>query len=210
MPQNTDNATVYLVDDDASIRDALPLLLSLRGLRVQTFAGGEEALASLQPEWRGCILSDLKMPGLSGLALLGELKSRGIRMPLIMLTAHGDVATTRAALRGGAFDFLEKPIDEEILIDVLTHAISEDARDYQARLEVDAQLARIGRLTTREKQVLALIGRGLQNREIAVELAISPRTVEVYKARMMEKLDCANIADVVRISMLLPSADAAA
>ncbi|MFM8495852.1 MAG: response regulator transcription factor, partial [Planctomycetia bacterium] len=127
---------------------------------------------------------------------------------VVVLTAHGDVSTTRAALRGGAFDFLEKPVEEDILGDVLSHAISEDARGHQRRLETDARLAKIGALTPRERQVLTLLGQGMQNREIAVALTISPRTVEVYKARMMEKLGCESLADVVRMSLLLePSPD---
>lgn len=197
--------TVYLVDDDAAIRDALMLLLNLRGITAESFSSGEAALARLGPQSRGCVLTDLRMPGMSGLELLAELRHKELAIPVVLLTAHGDVATTRAALRGGAFDFLEKPIDEDILVDVLMHAISEDAKDHQQRLETDAQLARIGTLTQRERQVLTLLGRGLQNREIAVELSISPRTVEVYKARMMEKLDCASIADVVKMSLLLSS-----
>ena len=197
------NNTVYLVDDDAAIRDALMLLLNLRGIAAESFSSGEAALARLDSRSRGCVLTDLRMPGMSGLELLAELHHKEIVIPVVLLTAHGDVATTRAALRGGAFDFLEKPIDEDILVDVLMHAISEDAKGHQQRLETDAQLARIGTLTQRERQVLTLLGRGLQNREIAVELSISPRTVEVYKARMMEKLDCSSIADVVKMSLLL-------
>lgn len=197
------NPKVYLVDDDAAIRDALSLLLSLRGLDSVAFASGEEALEHIEPSARGCILSDLRMPGLGGLEFMEQVQQRDIRIPVVMLTAHGDVATTRAALRGGAFDFLEKPIDDDILIDVLKHAISEDAQGHRQRLETGRQLARIERLTTRERQVLELVGKGLQNRDIATELGISPRTVEVYKARMMEKLDCSSLADAVRMSMLL-------
>jgi len=197
--------TIYLIDDDAAIRDALMLLLNLRGMSAEAFSSAEYALAKLNRESRGCVLADLRMPGMSGLELLAEINAREISLPVVLLTAHGDVATTRAALRGGAFDFLEKPIDEDILVDVLTHAISEDARGHQKRLQTETQLARINTLTQRERQVLTLLGRGLQNREIAIELSISPRTVEVYKARMMEKLDCSSIADVVKMSLLLDS-----
>lgn len=199
--------TIYLIDDDAAIRDALMLLLNLRGMTAEAFSSAEFALVKLNRESRGCVLTDLRMPGMSGLELLAEVNSREISLPVVLLTAHGDVATTRAALRGGAFDFLEKPIDEDILVDVLTHAISEDARGHQQRLQTETRLARINTLTQRERQVLALLGRGLQNREIAIDLSISPRTVEVYKARMMEKLDCSSIADVVKMSLLLDSSD---
>ena len=194
---------VYLVDDDAAVRDALRLLLELRGLAVEVFASAEAALMRIDRTSRGCVLTDLRMPVMTGLELMFELRKRSIDLPVVVLTAHGDVSTTRAALRGGAFDFLEKPVDEDILADVLSHAISEDARGHQRRLETDARLARIGALTPRERQVLTLLGQGMQNREIAVALTISPRTVEVYKARMMEKLGCASLADVVRMSLLL-------
>lgn len=202
------NIRVHLVDDDAAVRDALRLLLELRGLAVEAFASAEAALMRIDRTSRGCVLTDLRMPAMTGLELMFELRKRSIDMPVVVLTAHGDVSTTRAALRGGAFDFLEKPVDEDILGDVLSHAISEDARGHQRRLETDARLARIGALTPRERQVLTLLGQGMQNREIAVQLSISPRTVEVYKARMMEKLGCESLADVVRMSLLLePSAE---
>lgn len=197
---------VWLVDDDAAVRDALRLLLELRGLVVESFDSAEAALSAIGVDSRGCVLTDLRMPQMTGLELMFELRKRSIALPVVVLTAHGDVSTTRAALRGGAVDFLEKPVDEDILADVLSYAISEDARVYQRRLETDARWAKIGALTPRERQVLTLLGRGKQNREIAVELSISPRTVEVYKARMMEKLGCDTLADVVRMSLTLESA----
>lgn len=194
---------VFLVDDDAAIRDALYLLLQLRGIEVDVYASAAEALEAIRPDSRGCVLTDLRMPGLTGLELMAQLGTRDISLPVVMLTAHGDVATTRAALRGGAFDFLEKPIDEDILVDVVRHAINEDAKGHRKRLEVDATLARIESLTPREREVFVLLSRGLQNREVAMELAISARTVEVYKARMMEKLGCSTIAEIVKLSLLL-------
>jgi two-component system, LuxR family, response regulator FixJ len=180
---------VWLVDDDAAVRDALRLLLELRGLVVESFDSAEAALSAIGVDSRGCVLTDLRMPQMTGLELMFELRKRSIALPV-----------------GGAVDFLEKPVDEDILADVLSYAISEDARVYQRRLETDARWAKIGALTPRERQVLTLLGRGKQNREIAVELSISPRTVEVYKARMMEKLGCDTLADVIRMSLILESA----
>jgi len=203
---------VHLIDDDAAIRDALVLLLSLRGIPVAAYETAESALQNIGDDPRGCVITDLRMPGMNGLEFMRQLVDRGARLPVIMLTAHGDVATTRAALRGGAFDFLEKPIDEDILFDVLKHALAEDEQRHRAQRETEQKRERISSLTQRELQVLGLLGRGQQNREIAVTLSISPRTVEVYKARMMEKLGCQTIADVVKMSMLLenmPSNDAA-
>jgi RNA polymerase sigma factor (sigma-70 family) len=193
------NPTVFVVDDDASIRDALSLLISLKGLRASVFASAEDFLAVFDPEWRGCLLTDLKMPGMSGLELQNVLTERGVTLPVVVLTAHGDVSTTRAALKNGAVDFLEKPVDDDVLVDVLLNAIridSERRHNDEERVHV---AARLGRLTPRERDVLELLAEGLQHREIAERLAISPRTVEVYKARMMEKLQCRTLADVVRI-----------
>lgn len=197
--------TVFVVDDDAGIRDALSLLISLRGLRAQVFASAEDFLATYQPQWRGCLLADLQMPGMSGLELQAELKARGHTLPVVVLTAHGDVATTRAALKNGALDFLEKPVDDAVLIDVLGNAIRVDAERHTAEQARSATAERLARLTPRERDVLRLLARGQQLREIAQQLDISPRTVEVYKARMMEKLGCRTLADVVRIGAELPA-----
>ncbi len=196
-------STIFLVDDDAAIRDALSLLLSLKGLRAQTFASAEEFLEACRPDWRGCLLTDLRMPGMSGLELHQALARRGITLPVVVLTAHGDVGTARAALKSGAFDFLEKPVNDELLVDVLGHAVQRDAELRRAIQERTQAMERLGRLTMREREVLQLLSQGLQNREIAATLQISPRTVEVYKSRMMEKLDCRTLADVIRVGLSL-------
>ena len=191
--------TVFVVDDDASIRDALSLLISLKGLRTSVFGSAEDFLAVYEPSWRGCLLTDLKMPGMSGLELQTILNERGITLPVVVLTAHGDVSTTRAALKKGAVDFLEKPVDDDVLVDVLMNAIRIDGERHLAHAQRAQTAARLERLTPRERDVLDLLAEGLQHREIAERLAISPRTVEVYKARMMEKLQCHTLAEVVRI-----------
>ena len=196
-----DHATVFLVDDDVSVRDSLSLLLSLKGLRTQVFASAESFLDTYRDDWRGCLITDLRMPGMSGLELQRALVQRGVALPVVVLTAHGDVGATRAALKHGAFDFLEKPVDDDVLVDVLMNALRSDAqRHAQVAAEADTR-ARIDRLTPRERDVLGLLAEGLQNRDIALRLGISPRTVEVYKARMMEKLHCRSLADAIRISL---------
>lgn len=195
------DATVFLVDDDVAVRDSLSLLLSLQGLRTQVFASAESFLETYRDDWRGCLITDLRMPGMSGLELLAALGARGMRLPVVVLTAHGDVNTTRAALKSGAFDFLEKPVDDAVLIDVLENAVRADAERHAVDAARADTRARIERLTPRERDVLGLIAEGLQNRDIAVRLGISPRTVEVYKARMMEKLNCRTLAEAVRISL---------
>lgn len=191
--------TVYFVDDDAAVRDALSLLLSLKGFVSQVFASAETFLNTYRPEWRGCLLTDLRMPGMSGIDLQRELAARHITLPVVVLTAHGDVATTREAMKAGAFDFLEKPVDDAVLVDVLRSAIAFDAQAHTVERDKLRQRERFGRLTPRERDVAKLLAEGLQNREIAERLGISPRTVEVYKARMMEKLDCRNLAEVLRV-----------
>lgn len=195
------DATVFLVDDDPSVRDSLSLLLSLKGLRTRVYASAESLLATYEPDWRGCILTDLKMPGLTGIELQQALAERGSALPVVVLTAHGDVATTRQALKAGAFDFLEKPVDDDVLLDVLHNAIRRDEERHAEAAERTRAEDRVARLTPRERDVLLLIAEGLQNREIGERLGISPRTVEVYKARMMEKLQCRSLADAVRISL---------
>jgi two-component system, LuxR family, response regulator FixJ len=190
--------TVFVVDDDASIRDALSLLISLNGLRAAVYASAEDFLAVHDASGRGCLLTDLKMPGMSGLDLQSMLREQGVTLPVVVLTAHGDVSTTRAALKNGAVDFLEKPVDDDVLIDVLRNAVRIDEERHREESVRARAAARLGRLTSREREVLELLAQGLQHREIAERLCISPRTVEVYKARMMEKLQCRTLAEVVR------------
>jgi two-component system, LuxR family, response regulator FixJ len=201
----TDTAipTVFVVDDDAAVRDALSLLISLKGLRAAVFASAADFLAVYDPAWRGCLLTDLKMPQMSGLELQSELRERGVSLPVVMLSAHGDVATTRTALKNGAVDFLEKPVNDELLLDVLSNAIRIDAERHVHDSQRVAVKTLVERLTAREREVLALLAAGLAHRDIATRLDISPRTVEVYKARMMEKLQCRTLADIVRIGAQL-------
>jgi two-component system, LuxR family, response regulator FixJ len=195
------DATVFLIDDDASIRDSLSLLLSLKGMRTQLFADAETFLETYRPEWRGCVLTDLQMPNMNGLELQRALLDRGISLPVVVLTAHGDVQTTRLAMKSGAFDFLEKPVDDEVLLDVLSNAIREDSLRHDTHSAENAMRSRLSRLTTREREVLNLLVEGLTQREIAGRLTISPRTVEVYKARMMEKLQCRSLAELIRAAL---------
>jgi len=195
------DSTVFLVDDDASIRDALSLLISLKGLRSSVFASAEDFLAVYNPSWRGCLLTDLKMQGMSGLDLQQVLQERGVQLPVVVLTAHGDVNTARAALKNGAVDFLEKPVNDEVLIDVLMNAIRIDEERHRTQTQQAQTTARLARLTAREREVLDALADGLSHKEIAEKLSISARTVEVYKARMMDKLQCGTLADVVRLAI---------
>jgi len=141
------------------------------------------------------------MPGMTGLELQAALRERKIEVPVVVLTAHGDVATARAALKNGAFDFLEKPIDDAMLLEVLHNALRVDRERRAAATTRSAAAARFERLTDREREILALIAAGHQNREVAVQLGISPRTVEVHKARIMEKLECHSLAELIRTNI---------
>lgn len=193
--------TVFIVDDDNAVRDSLALLLGLRGYATANFESGEALLGGVAPDARGCILLDLRMPGIDGLRVQTELAARGIHLPVIILTAHGDVPAARAALKAGAFDFLEKPVDDSAMLATIDAALASEA---QARTRMDrliALRARVARLTQREREVLDLVVRGRHNREIAAALGISPRTVEVYKARLMEKLQVARLPDLIRLAL---------
>jgi len=191
--------TVFIVDDDAGVRDSLAMLLELKGFRTRTFADAATFLSGYRTEWPGCLVLDLRMPGMSGLELQGELARRGATLPVIIVSAHGDVATTRSALKGGAVDFIEKPIEDEALVAAIAAALDRDARERERAQAAAGTAERLARLTGREREVLALVAEGRHNREIAVALGISPRTVEVYKARMMEKLQVRRVPDLVRL-----------
>jgi FixJ family two-component response regulator len=168
---------IFIVDDDDAVRDSLTLLLGLRGYATRSFACGEDFLSAIDSRAGGCILLDLRLPGIDGLGVQAELAARDIRLPIIMLTAHGDVATARAALKSGAFDFLEKPIDDTALRTIIEAALS------------------------RDREVLEFIVQGRHNREMAAALGISPRTIEVYKARLMDKLQVDRLPDLIRLAL---------
>lgn len=193
--------TVYLVDDDASVRDSLALMLGLAGYATAAFADAESFLAAWRPQWAGCVVTDLRLPGASGLELQAALASRGSRLPVIVITAHGDVTSARAAFRGAAVDFLEKPFDEAQLRSAIDAALALEDRRVAAERARDAAARRLEQLTAREREVLELAARGLHAKEIAASLGISPRTVEVHKARIMEKLDVRNVAELVRFAL---------
>lgn len=195
----THTETVFIVDDDASVRDSLALLLSLRGHPTACFAGAEDFLAALQPDWRGCVVLDIRMPGLSGLELQRRLHSARARLPVIVITAHGDMATVRQAFLADAVDFLEKPFDGDQLVAAVDSALARLRRLAPAAPAGTAARAGLEALTPRERQVMDLMLSGLHNRRIADELGISPRTVEVHKARVLEKTGVASLVELVRI-----------
>ncbi len=191
--------TVYIIDDEPTVRESLALLLDVRGIHARAFADGPSFLEAYAEGSPGCALIDLRMPGMSGAELHAEMNDRGISLPVIVVTAHGDVAATRNAFKAGAVDFLEKPIDPDALVAAITAAFAHDAsaREQEARTRAAAE--QLASLTGREREVVELAVAGLHNREIAAQLGISPRTVEVYKARAMEKLGVKRLPDLVRV-----------
>jgi len=195
---------VHIVDDDAGVRDSLEILLRLHGYRAVGFASGEtflEALDGSPARPGGVVLLDLRLPGMSGAQVQAELAARKLAWPVVILTAHGDVASARNALKAGASDFIEKPIQENLLLAALEHAaIQQRTAEAEALRKVELE-RRLARLTPREREVLAMVVEGRHNREVAQILGISPRTVEVYKARVMDKLDVDRLPDLIRLTL---------
>lgn len=192
--------TVHIVDDDPAVRDSLSLLLSLRDFRTSTFASAEDFLAALRPDWAGCVFADIRMPGASGLELQRELASRGSRMPVVIITAHGDVMSARAAFRADAVDFLEKPFDEQAAVDAVEACFARERDRLAANAREERRRESLAALTPREREVVRLLVLGMHNRDVAEQLGISPRTIEVHKARIMAKLGARNLSELIRMA----------
>ena len=203
-PQPHPIPVVYIVDDDSGVRDSLQILLRLHGYAATSFSTGEAFLASLDESRAragGVVLLDLRLPGMSGAQVQAELAARKLPWPIVILTAHGDVASARNALKAGAIDFIEKPIQEPVLLAALEHGMRQQrAVESDAVRKADFE-RRLARLTPREREVLAMVVEGRHNREVAQVLGISPRTVEVYKARVMDKLDVERLPDLIRLTL---------
>lgn len=193
--------TVFIIDDDVAVRDALALLLGLKGYRTAIYSSAEDFLAAFRKEWRGCMVLDIKMGGMSGLDLQARLNEQEAEIPIVVITGHGDAASARQALKSGAVDFLEKPIDDAQLVAAVAAALERDAKRRAERSVGDEVSTRLSRLTPRERQVMDLAAAGRHNREIGEALGISPRTVEVYKARLMEKLQARNLSELIRFAL---------
>ena len=197
---------VFIVDDDPDVRDSLALLLKSSGFQSETFDSATKFLASGGASRQGCLIADIRMPDMDGLALQEELTRRGALLAVIIVTGHGDVPLAVRAMKAGAVDFLEKPFDEEALIFSVKRAANQasSASNRVAALQ-DAQ-TRLADLTKREREVLDLVVAGRANKVIAHELGISPRTVELHRARVMDKMNARTVADLVRVSLLVNGA----
>jgi len=201
----TQESTVFVVDDDEAVRKALKLLLESAGLRVQVFASADEFLAGHDPKRPGCLVLDIRMPGMSGLTLQDQLIARRISIPVIMITGHGDVAMAVGAVKKGAIDFLQKPFDDQTLLDRVQQALEIDAeqrREIARKAEFESRLAR---LTPREREVLDLLIVGKGNKEIALELGLSRKTVDIHRAHVMMKFGVDSLLEIARAGYIAES-----
>ena len=192
-------AGVYIVDDDDAVRSSLRLLIRSVGLPAEAHASAQDFLAAYDPRDAGCLLLDVRMPGMSGLDLQQELNRRGATIPVVFITGHGDVPMAVEAMQQGAFDFLQKPFRDQDLLDRVHRALARDA-ESRARLAERAGIrARLATLTPRELEVMDLITRGKANKVIGAELGVSQRTVEIHRAHVMEKMHASSLAELVRM-----------
>lgn len=197
-PEQAWPETVHIVDDDEALRDSLVWLLESEGHAVATHASAEEFLAHWKPQLRGCLLLDVRMPGMSGLELHEKLVSEGSTLPVVFITGHGDVPMAVSALKRGAVDFIEKPFNDRDLLTLITQCLELD-RERSSQRRQDAEVSRrLEQLTSREREVLDLIVGGRLNKQIADALGISIKTVEVHRARVMEKMGVASLAELVQ------------
>jgi FixJ family two-component response regulator len=195
------NPVVMVVDDDAGVRNAMRILLKSVGLESMLFTSAQEFLDGYQASQPGCLLLDIRMPGMSGLELQQQLNLRGAVIPVIFMTGHGDIPMAVEAMQHGAFDFLQKPFRDQDLLDRIQKAIAKDA-ELRASLGEHARIrSHLDSLTPREREVLDLMTSGKQNKAIAQELGISPRTIEIHRARVMEKMNAQSVAELVRMML---------
>jgi two-component system response regulator FixJ len=197
----SDNQAVYLIDDDEDVRRAVSFLLSTAGFSVRVYESAVHFLEKLDGLPQGCIVSDVRMPGLDGVELLGRLRERGATMPVIIMTGHGDVGLAVSAMKAGAVDFLEKPFDDDVLISAIQAALERLRASGVSTAEIAQIHARAASLSVRERQVLDGLLKGLPNKTIAYDLSLSPRTVEVHRAAVMAKMGAKSLSELVRMAM---------
>jgi len=195
--------TVYIVDDDDAVRNSLRLLLKSVGLTAVALPTAQEFLSSYDAQQPGCLILDVRMPGMSGLELQQQLNMRGAVIPVIFITGHGDIPMAVEAMQHGAFDFLQKPFRDQDLIDRIQRALAKDRTNRAELTERSHVRERFESLTPREREVLALVTRGKPNKVMAAELGVSQRTVEIHRARVMEKMHASSLAQLVRMMMEL-------
>ena len=206
-PTSTLTPIVYIVDDDPAMRSSLRWLIESVGLTVRTCASAQEFLRTYQGD-PGCLVLDVRMPGMSGLDLQAELAARRIEIPVLIITGYAEVALAVRAMKGGAFDFIEKPFSDQALLDRIRAAVALDEESRRHRAARQEVAARLRLLTARERDVLTRVVTGKSNKVIAAELQLSTKTVEVHRAHVMEKLKADSLADLIRLSLLATEDDA--
>jgi FixJ family two-component response regulator len=203
MPDAEIKPVIHVVEDEPDVRDALAMLVRSVGYRAQTYPNADEFLARYRPEHAGCLLADVRMPGMSGLELQERLSREDPALPAIIMTGHGDVPMAVRAMKAGAFDFIEKPFNDQVLLDRLAEAIAQARRSGDTAAGRRLAAARYAQLTPREREVMAGIVAGRLNKLIADDLGLSVRTVEIHRVHIMEKMQASSLSALVRMAMLL-------
>ena len=198
-------ATVFIVDDDDAVRDSLGLLMKSVGLKARVFDSAESFLENYKPADTGCLVLDIRMPGMSGIELQRELSNRKGELPIIFITAHGDIPMAVEAVRNGALDFVQKPFDDKELVGKIEKALSESQQRQEDDLERAEIRRRASTLTAREQEVMSQVVQGKANKVIAGDLGVSQRTVEIHRARVMEKMQAGSLAHRVRRGLIAES-----
>ena len=193
------NGVVFVVDDDPSVRSSLKFLISTVGLQVETFESAETALQKLSPEAPSCLVLDVRLRGLSGLDLQGELAARNCQVPIVFITGHGDIPMTVRAMKAGAIEFLTKPFRDQDLLDAIHIALERDRARREQEKEITELQQRFDLLTSREREVISLVAAGKLNKQIAAQLGTAENTIKVHRSRAMEKLGADSLADMVRM-----------
>ena len=195
-----DKTVIYVVDDDAAMRDSLAFLLDVNGFMTRVFESGGAFLSEAAGSSPGCVVSDIRMPGMNGIELVRKLKNDGLAFPVILITGHGDVALAVEAMKAGAVDFIEKPFDDAVLLNAIRTALEARPAEGENAARKEAE-ARLNELSPRERDVLQGLVAGKINKVIAHDLNISPRTVEVYRANLMAKTGARSMSELMRIAL---------
>ncbi len=197
---NQSKPIVFVIDDDESVRRSLERLIRSVGLKVETHGSADTFLMECRPQGPACLVLDVRMPGLSGLELQGKLREKGLLMPIIFITGHGTIPMSVSAMKAGAVDFLQKPFNDQDLLDTIHKAIDQDRKTIQKQLELSEIEKCVEALTPREKEVFALVVTGMLNKQIAGELGTSEKTIKVHRARVMQKMQADSLASLVRMA----------
>jgi two-component system response regulator FixJ len=191
--------TVFVVDDDQAMRNSLKWLIESVGMQVETYASADDFIRNYYPGRAGCLLLDVRMPGMSGLELQEQFIHQRIKIPIIIITGHGDVPMAVRAMKAGAVDFIEKPFNDELLLESIRNALTLDQEQRVMQSERAEIAARLAQLTPREHEVMEMVTSGKANKEIAIALGVSAKTVEAHRARVMEKMEATSLAELVKM-----------